>query len=82
LTTFKNSRFRLQKDLLQRPTMTPEQEAVWKMVEKAGSPQAAAQDLVSRLVALEEAVARLEHAEGAVEEGQLETTSAEPETSP
>jgi hypothetical protein len=62
--------------------MTPEQEAVWKMVEKAGSPQAAAQDLVSRLVALEEAVARLEQAEGAAEGVEPEGAPAEPKSEP
>jgi hypothetical protein len=50
------------------------------MVEKAGSPQAAAQDLVSRLLALEEAVARLEQAEGSVAETEPENAPAEPET--
>lgn len=79
MSHFKRSRFRVQKQrLLQRPTLTKEQDGVWRMIEKSGSPQAAAQDLVSRLVALEEAVAALEQAQGEQEAEAAEAEAADP----
>lgn len=45
---------------MQRPTLTDAQAGVWRMIEKSGSPQAAVQDLFTRLASLEEAVAALE----------------------
>ena len=57
----KRSRFRVQKqNLLRRPSLTDEQNRVWSLVEKTGSPQGAASDLVSRLMEMEAQVAAWE----------------------
>ena len=69
----KRSRFRVQKqNLLRRPSLTDEQNRVWRLVEKTGSPQCAASDLVRRLLEMEAQVAAWE--EPAAE------TGVEPET--
>ncbi len=67
MSTSKRSQFRVQRSSfgssrLHRPSLTDEQDRLWRMVEKTGSPQGAAQDLFSRLAALEEQVAEWEQA--------------------
>jgi len=52
-------RLRLKPELLKRPTLTAEQDRVWRMVEEAGTPEGAAQSLFARLAALEAAVAEV-----------------------
>lgn len=82
MSTFKRSRFSVQKqNLLRRPSLTDEQNRVWNLVEKTGTPQGAANDLVSRLLQLEAQVEAWEQAEAAAAADEPETdseTAAEP----
>lgn len=63
------------------PFPTPDEERVLRMVARAGSPEGAADSLIARLQALEEAVAALEAAalaptaEGDTEIGAVESSA-------